>query len=43
MDEAIQEHCGLYPEAVTVQVLIAPSYLGPHINKNTDLCQILGD
>lgn len=41
MDETIQEHCGLYPEAVTVQVLMASSYLGPQINKNTDVCQIL--
>lgn len=47
MDETIQEHCGMHPETVAVQVLMAPSYLGPHIitayNRSTDLCQILDD
>lgn len=47
MDETMQEHCGTDAETASVQVLMAPSYLGPHIittyNRSTDLCQILDD
>lgn len=47
MGETIQKHCGAHPEMVAVQLLMAPSSLGPLIittyNRSMDLCQILDD